>query len=139
MFDTHRVVMGKVRWLVAAIGILLPYLARIPGAFLKGPRWITDLLGAGPEAVLFLSAFHAICWGAILLAVCSFRRPTSAWFPAIFGFAVPAVAYASLDLRSSSTAAVAMVFVPIYSLPLLLLGWLIGRYFDRRAAPITAP
>lgn len=54
------------------------------------------------------------------------------WFLAVGGFAFPAFAHAFLDLASSSTAAIAIVFIPVLSLPLVVVGWLVGFWFDRR-------
>ena len=128
----HYTLMKTARILIVVVGILLPYLARIPGTFTRGADWFTSYLGDGIGAVIFFGAFNAICWGSILGASFSYRHSSSIWFPAVFGFAFPAVAHAFMDLSSSSTAAVALVFIPIYSLPLILVGWLAGLWYDRR-------
>jgi hypothetical protein len=60
------------------------------------------------------------------------------WFPAVLGFAVPAYYHEILDLTSSSTASIALLFIPFYSLPFVLTGWLIGLVFDRRVFVDTA-
>lgn len=124
--------MKTARILVIVIGVLLPYLSRIPGTFIKGAAWFTSYLGSGIGAIIFFGVFNAICWGSILGASFSYRHPSSVCFPAILGFAALAAMHAFLDLASSSTAAIALVFIPIYSLPLVLIGWLIGLWFDRR-------
>lgn len=117
-----------------AVGILLPYLARLPGVFVFGVDWFTAYLGDGIGAVLFLEGLNGVCWGSILGASFTYRHARSVWFPAVLGFAFPAIAHACLDLSSDSTAAVAIVFIPLYSLPLVFLGWLLGLWFDRRSA-----
>jgi hypothetical protein len=124
--------MKTARILIVVVGILLPYLARIPGVFVKGADWFTSYLDGGIGGFLFFGVFEAICWGSILGASFSYRHSRSVWFPAIFGFIFPALGNAFLDLSSSSTAAVALVFIPIYSLPLMVVGWLIGLWFDRK-------
>lgn len=120
------------RILIVIVGILLPYLARVPGTFTRGADWFTSYLGNGIGAVILLGALNAICWGSILGTSFSYRHSSSVWFPAAFGFAFLAVAHAFVDLSSSSTAAIALVFIPIFSVPLVLVGWLVGLWFDRR-------
>lgn len=118
-------------WIVV-VGIFLPYLVRLPGTFIRGADWFTSYLGDGIGAVLFFGAFNAINWGSMLGASFSYRHSSSVWFLAGCGFAFPAVAHAFLDLASSSTAAIALLFIPILSLPLVVIGWLAGFLFDRR-------
>lgn len=123
--------MSVARWLVVLVGILLPYAIRILGIPAHGVGWFTSYMGNGIDALVFFGAFNAICWGSILLATLTYRHVRSVWFPALLGFAVPAYFHATLDLASSSTAAIALIFIPIYSLPGVFLGWLIGLLFDR--------
>jgi len=122
----------KTARILVVIGILLPYLSRIPGTFIKGADCFTSYLGSGIGAIIFSGVFSAICWGSIWGASFSYRHPSSVWFPAIPGFTLLAAMHAFMDLASSSTAAIALVFIPIYSLPLVLIGWLIGLWFDRK-------
>jgi hypothetical protein len=124
--------MKTARIAIVVFGILLPYFARIPGTLIKGAAWFTSYLGNGLGAIAFFGAFNAVCWASILGASFTYRHPSSVWFPAVLGFAFPAVAHAFLDLSSSSTAAIALVFIPIFSLPFVLVGWLVGLWFDRR-------
>jgi hypothetical protein len=124
--------MKRERILIVIVGILLPYLVRIPGMTVKGTDWLTSYFGDGIGAMLFFGAFNAVCWGSILLASFSYKTPSAIWFPAVFGFAFPAIANAFLDLSSDSMASVALVFIPIYSLPLVFIGWLIGFWYDRK-------
>lgn len=125
--------MKRTKILIAISGILLPYLARIPGALIKGPVWITTFMDQGVGGFVFLGALNFIFWGSVLLSVTTYRHPRSAWFPVILGFAAPAICYGLVDLRSSSTAVLSMVFIPLYALPLVLIGWLAGLRYDRKA------
>lgn len=125
--------MRTARILVVLVGILLPYAARIPGTFTHGSGWLTSYWGFGPGAVLFLSAFNAICWASILAATFSYRSPRSVWFPPVLGFGLPTFAHANLDLNADAQAAIALVFIPIYALPLVFAGCLLGLWFDRKA------
>jgi hypothetical protein len=72
---------------------------------------------SGMTGVLFLQAFNALGWAAIVWAIGTYQNPRSAFFPVILGFAFLAVGYGSLDLTSSSTAALGLVFIPIAALP----------------------
>lgn len=120
--------MNKARLLVGLAGILLPYLARLPG----GAAWLAQYTGVGPGAWLFLGGFNAIAWGAMVAISFLFRRPASLLAPALFGFGFLAWAYGSLDLRSDAQAALALVFIPIYALLPIVVGGVIGYVIDRR-------
>jgi hypothetical protein len=122
----------KIKFLIAGAGILLPYVVRLPGVLIKGPIWFTSFWDVGFKGFVFFGAYNAIFWGSVLLAVSTFHQLRSAWFPVILGFAFPAIAYAFVDLTSSSTAALGLIFIPLYALPLVLIGWLAGRYYDRK-------
>lgn len=125
--------MRVARIVVVVIGILLPYLARIPGALQHGSHWLTSYFGDPGHrlgAVLFFGAFNAIAWGSVLLATMTYRSPHAVWFPAVLGFGFLAFVHSTYDLASDAQAAVGLVFIPIYSLPFILAGWLLGLVFD---------
>jgi hypothetical protein len=124
--------MKTARLLVIVVGVLLPYLARIPGMAVNGVGWFTSYLGGGLAGVAFIGAFNAVCWVSILAATCTYRHARSVWFPAVLGFALPAIVHASVDLAADAQAAIVLVFIPLYSLPLVFIGWLIGRWYDRK-------
>jgi hypothetical protein len=126
--------MKKFRYSIIVFGLLLPFLARIPGIPFKGIRWLTSMFGNGLGSLLFFAGFNAIGWGVIYAVTASFKTPRYALVPACFGFALPVYAYATLDLASSSTAAIALIFIPIYSVPLTLIGWGVGKWLEGRAA-----
>jgi hypothetical protein len=117
---------------ITGAGIVLPYLARIPGMFAKGPEWLTALFFDGLRAVVFFLLLNTICRGSIALPAGTYQDPRWAWFPVVPGFAFLALAYGSLDLTHSSTAVIALVFIPLYSLPFAFTGWLAGLYFDQK-------
>jgi hypothetical protein len=124
--------MRRARIAVVVFGVLLPFAARIPGVAWKGTDWLTSYFGTGLAAILLISAFNGICWGSILLCTFTYRNARAVWFPAVLGFGLPAIAHGCLDLSSDAQAAVALVFIPVFSLPLVLGGWLVGLWFDRR-------
>jgi hypothetical protein len=119
--------MRKARLIVMLVGILLPYAARLP----RGLQWLGQYTGESIGAWLFLGAFNAIAWGAIIAASFLYKRPSSLWAPALLGFGFLAFAHYSLDLAADAQAAVALVFIPIYALVPIALGAVIGFFVDR--------
>jgi len=119
--------MRKARWFVALAGVLLPYVVRLPG----GLDWLQQYTDVGPGGWLFLGAFNAIAWGAIVLASLFYRRPSSLLLPSVLGFGFLAYAHYSLDLSADAQAGVALVFIPIYALAPIAVGAVIGYVIDR--------
>jgi hypothetical protein len=115
--------MSRARFLVALLGVSIPYLARIPGTFSHGPRWFTSYLQHGIAGFLFLGGFNAIVWGTLIGLSYSIRKPGPLIIPSIAGFGLLAYAHAQIDLASNARAGVALVFVPIYALPFVVLGF----------------
>ena len=126
--DNWRTVIG----LIATFGVLHPYLARIPGVFTHGESWFTSYLGTGLLALVYFGVFNAVLWGAILFAIRSYRHTRSALWPALLGFSFPLIAHSQVDLASDPQAAVLLILIPLYGLPLVFVGWLIGRWVDQR-------
>lgn len=117
---------------IVLIGISLPYLARIPGMVSHGPDWLTSYFGSGLGAVLFFGAFNAINWIPVAVGTLAFRSLTAVIVSASIGFAWPAYAHATLDLASDAQAALGLIFIPIYSLPLVLVGWVLAFAVDSK-------
>lgn len=126
--ENARTVVG----LIAAFGILHPYLARIPGVFVRGEIWFTSYLGTGLLAVIYFGFFNAVLWVSILFAIRSYRHARSAWWPAVLGFSFPLFAHSQVDLTADPQAAVLLILIPLYGLPGVVVGWLIGRWADQR-------
>lgn len=121
----------KGRVAVVLVGVALPYAARLPGVLLKGPDWLTSYF-PGEIGVLLLFGFNAIVWCAILAGTLAFRSVPAVLISAAIGFALPFYFHATLDLRADAQASVALIGLPILSLPLVGLGWLLGYLVDRR-------
>jgi hypothetical protein len=119
--------MRKAQIIVALIGILLPYAARLP----RGIAWLAQYTDGGPGGFLLLSGFNVIAWGAIVALFRLYKRPESVVAPALFGFGFLAWAHNSLDLAADAQAAVALVFIPIYALLPIAVGGVIGYGVDR--------
>lgn len=126
--------MRKARVIVMLVGILLPYAARVP----HGIGWLAQYTHNGIGAALFLSAFNAIAWGAIIAVSLLYKRASSLWAPALLGFGFLAFAHYSLDLAADAQAAIALVFIPIYALVPIAIGAIIGYFMDRAARVASA-
>lgn len=120
--------MRTARLLVVVVGIVLPYLARLPG----GMDWLGQFTDVDAGGWLFFAAFNAIGWVAILGASFLYRRPAAVLAPALAGFGFLAWAYGTLDLAADAQAAVALVFIPLVALVPILAGTVIGVLVDRR-------
>jgi hypothetical protein len=111
----------------AVLGLLIPFVARLPAVPLRGWEWFTDYL-PGWDALLFFSAFNLIPAAALYVAGrASKRAPAAFWFAfaAVAGFLL--WAHGSINLRSSSTAAIGLIFIPIYAVGAVAAGWVLGR------------
>ncbi|MFN7139266.1 MAG: hypothetical protein ACK4UN_08005 [Limisphaerales bacterium] len=115
--------------MVAVVGILLPYLVRIP----RGAAWVQQYTDVGLGGFLFFAAFNAIAWGSMVALSFLFRRVSLLLIPVLSGFGFLAWAHYSLDLGSDAQAALGLIFIPIYSLPFIAVGGLIGLVLDRRS------
>ncbi|MDQ6645902.1 MAG: hypothetical protein M3Y93_01550 [Pseudomonadota bacterium] len=120
--------MNTSRVFVAVVGILLPYLARLPG----GADWLAQYSHGGPDAWLFLGGFNAIAWVAIVAISLLYRHAASLLAPSLLGFGFLAWAHGSLDLASDAQAALALIFIPIYALLPIGVGGMVGYVMDRR-------
>lgn len=110
----------------AAIGLLVPFVARLPSVPLRGWDWFTDYL-PGIGGILFFSAFNLIPSAALFgLGKASKRAPLAYWFAVAGLVAFLLWAHGTVNLRSSSTAAIALLFVPIYAIGAVAAGWGIG-------------
>lgn len=121
-------VIQKARVAVIVLGILLPYLARMP----RGMEWVSQYTVGNLSGILLLGSFNAIAWGSILALSFLYRQPSSLLFPAAFGFGFLAFGHFTLDLESDAQAAISLAFIPIYALVPISVGALIGLIVDRK-------
>lgn len=119
--------MLTIRIAIVIFGILLPYLARIPG----GSSWLQQYTGNGIGGFLFFGAFNAIAWGAILSFTFLYKHKPPIIVPVLFGFAPLAWVHGTYDLSSDAQAAIGLVFIPIYALAPIAVGGFIGYLIDR--------
>jgi hypothetical protein len=129
-----------------AVALLAPYLARLPGVVAHGPEWLLSYV-ANPLAILFMSAFNAIHGSALYLTgKLSKKTPLSFWGAVASSTGYALWAHGSMNLAASSTAAIGLIFIPIYSalfvLPGVFLGFILQRTIkretERRAIAWTA-
>ncbi|WP_426701385.1 hypothetical protein ACPPVV_18850 [Rhodanobacter sp. Col0626] len=120
--------MRNARFILVLVGVLLPYAARLP----RGIGWLQQYTDTGMGGWLFLSAFNAIAWGAMLAISFMYRRPASLVAPCLLGFGFLAWAHGTMDLGADAQAALALVIIPIYALLPIAVGGAIGYIVDRR-------
>lgn len=114
--------MTVARVLIVLIGISIPYLARLPG----GADWLAQYTDTGVFGWLFLGAFNAIAWGALLALTVLFKRPASVLPACLLGFGFLAWAHHGLDLAADAQAAIGLIFIPVFALAPIAIGAVIG-------------
>lgn len=81
--DATRHAMRRNCWIVAILGILMPYLARLPGIPEHGWSWLISYFGDNWMAPLFFGAFNAVCWVPVIIGSKLYKQPSSIWYPAV--------------------------------------------------------
>lgn len=119
--------MSKARFLIVVFGILVPYLARLPG----GSAWLVQYTNGGLLSWLLIGAFNAIAWGCLVALSFKYARPVALLVPCIFGFSFLAWAHSTVDLSADAQAAIALVIIPVYALVPIGIGGALGYIVDR--------
>lgn len=119
--------MNKARFMLVVVGILLPYLSRLP----RGSVWLEQYTDGGLGDWLLFGAFNAIAWGAILAVSLKYERPASLVSPCLLGFGYLAWAHGTLDLTTNANAPIALVIIPVCALVPIAVGGVIGYVVDR--------
>ena len=115
---------------VVVVGLLTPFIARLPSVPFRGWGWLTDYF-PGLSGLCFISAFNLIpscAWYAV--GKFTKRAPLAFWFSVAGGVSFLLWAHGCVDLRSSSTAGIALMFIPIYALGAIISGLVLGLIFD---------
>ncbi len=108
------------------VAALTPFIARLPSVPFRGWEWFTDYI-PGIGGLLFFSAFNLIPGGVLYgLGKGSKKKPLAFWFALAAGVAFFLFAHGTINLRSSSTAAIGLVFIPIYGVGAIFVGWVVG-------------
>ncbi len=129
--DATRHAMRRNCWIVAILGILMPYLARLPGIPEHGWSWLISYFGDNWMAPLFFGAFNAVCWVPVIIGSKLYKQPSSIWYPAVGALASSAVMHATVDLAADAQAALALLVIPFLTLPFSATGWIIGYLVER--------
>lgn len=112
--------------LILVLGLVLPYLARIPGIPRHGMDWFLSYLPS-LVAVLFFGVFNLIPLAALfLLRIIIPNRSLPFYMATLLSYGFMFWAHATLDLASDAQAAIALFFIPIYASGLVVAGWVIG-------------
>ena len=119
--------MGKARWIVLLVGVLLPYVVRLP----RGLGWLQQYTHVEFAGWVLLNVANAVAWGAILIASLLYQRPASLLASSLLGFGFLAYAHYGVDLTADAQAGLALLFIPIYALVPITIGAIIGYIADR--------
>jgi hypothetical protein len=113
--------------LVACIGILLPYLSRLP----MGLDWFMSYIAPNIDGYLLIGIPNALSWGLIIALSRYYKKSTTIIYPALLGFSYVAWGHYTLDLSADAQAAIHILFIPIHSIPFILTGWVIGLIIEK--------
>jgi hypothetical protein len=121
--------MGKARIAIAVIGILLPYVVRIP----RGSEWVQQYTDMGIGGFLFFGAFNAVAWGSLLAYTFLIQRPVWLLIPGLFGFGFLGWAHSIVDLGSDAQASFALIFIPLWAVVAIALTGALAYVLESRA------
>jgi hypothetical protein len=117
------------------IALLAPYLARLPGVFSHGPDWLISYL-PNPASALFVAGLSLIPGIALYLIGKLSRKSPLAFWGAVAGSTGFALwAHGSMNLAASSTAAIGLLFIPVYCLGYAIAGAVIGWIVQKSIQP----
>lgn len=121
-------------WLVLVLGLLLPYLARIPLSFVRGWDWLLAYLPS-VNGVLFFSSFNLLAvlpLTVLAWASASWGTPVAFWVVAALFIIVTLAFHAIYDLSTDAQAAIGLVAVPAFicwgTAALGLIGFFLERW-----------
>jgi len=118
--------MQKTRIYIFFIGIILPYMARLPG----GVTWLQQYTDTSISGFLLLQLFNSITWGSILILSNFYKRSEVLLIPVMFGFGFSAISHYSIDLAADAQASLALIFIPIFSIVPVAIGGGIGLLIE---------
>jgi hypothetical protein len=119
--------MRSARILVALVGTLTPYLARLPLVPSRGIGWLLSYTANGFKGALLIGGLNFICWGTVLLFSLIYNRPITLLLPAVPGFSRLAYLHYDYDLASDAQAALAFIWFPIWAAGYAIVGGIVGK------------
>jgi len=108
------------------LALLLPFVARMLAVPAHGWGWLTSYFPE-PSAIFLLSAMNilpAVSW--YVAGKAGRFAPLAYWISLASGIGFLLYSHGTLDLSSSSTAGLGLVFIPIYTIGTIIAGWLVG-------------
>lgn len=131
-FDKRaRTPMKHLTLIITLVGIFLPYLARLPGVFVKGTEWFSGYFEADLNTRLLIDLPNMVAWVPLLVALESFRIPRLFFIPMCFCFGFLLFVHTTLAL-SSAQAELVFVFAPIWAFVFMCIGWVIAKVIERK-------
>lgn len=112
---------------IAMVGILLPYVVRLP----KGFEWLQQYTDNGFLGNMLLGVLNAIPWSLMAWASGAFRNRELALVPCVFGFGVLTWGHYTLDLTANANAPIGLVIIPLYAAVAVAVGTGVGLAVDR--------
>lgn len=107
-------------------GIILPFIARIPGVFLQGIDYLSQYI----SSAILITVFNVIPF--IIFAVINqfvYSRDKEAVIGAgVALFISDLFMHASVDLQSTSTAGIAIIFIPFWLCVAMVIGYVLGYF-----------
>jgi hypothetical protein len=113
MFGRDPMSLARVR--IALVGILLPYLARLPGTVTHGANWFTSYLEPDLVFTVVFQGLNAIGWGGLVLLSYLVTNRAVLIAPAVLGFGFIAIVHAEATFDGPFDGLV-VLFVPVYAL-----------------------
>jgi hypothetical protein len=118
----------------------LPYVARVPGTLIHGLSWLTSYTSTGIGGFWLIESANALSWGPLVLLSYLVRRPVVLALPAVLGLGFVGYAHATIDLAADAQNAVALIFVPVYAVPIALVAFVVSfAAFGRGSDPKRVP
>jgi|GEM_PF-861546 len=107
----------------AAIGLIVPLLARLPSLPWRGWEWFTDYL----PGILIFAALNLIPATVLFgLGKVSTRAVLAYWFALATLVAFLLWAHGTMNLRTSSTAVIGLALIPLHAVGAVVVGWGVG-------------
>ncbi|HNW92578.1 MAG TPA: hypothetical protein PKM88_06695, partial [bacterium] len=111
-------------------------------AALYGWPWIDQYLSCALDGWLFFEACNLVAVAAAVVCVLLFGGRRAFWLPVGLGYGALFAMHASIDLAADAQAAVALVFIPVFAVPMFAAGvaavWLYGLFRRLRTGAVPA-
>ncbi len=127
--------MLRMRLAIAVGGLFLPYVARIPGTLVHGMSWVRSYTSAGLGGFALIQSFNIVAWGTLFGLSFLARSPRAILLPTVAGLGFVGVAHAGVDLAADPQNPIALLFIPLYALPIILVTFVVSLAIVGRGGP----